>query len=55
LPRRYRNGKLGSKHFGGRYGYRHRRTHGEGGGIADIDVSGSFHFVFGMTDESSSR
>lgn len=51
----YRNGKLGSKYFGGRYGYRHRRTHGEGGGIADIDVSGSFHFVFGMTDESSSR
>jgi hypothetical protein len=52
-PRRYRNGKLGSKHFLGRYGYRHRRTHGDRGGVSDIDVSGSFHFVFGMTDEAN--
>eukprot|EP00957_Ditylum_brightwellii_P060266 4576537-Ditylum_brightwellii.AAC.1 len=28
-PRRYRNGRLGSKHFLGKYGYRHRRTHGD--------------------------
>jgi hypothetical protein len=53
-PRRYRNGKLGSKHFLGRYGYRHRRTHGEHGVGSDIDVSGSFHVVFRMTDEGNS-
>jgi hypothetical protein len=49
-PRRYRNGKLGSKHFLGKYGYRHRRT--EGGNYAgnanDMNVSGSMHFVFGI-------
>lgn len=50
-PRRYRNGKLGSKHFLGRYGYRHRRTHGEqqqtnGNTTVDVNVSGSLHYVF---------
>ena len=44
-PRRYRNGKLGSKHFLGRYGYRHVRTHGKVSGV-DINVSGSLHFMF---------
>ena len=50
-PRRYRNGKLGSKHFLGRYGYRHRRTHGDQqpSGIAmDVNVNGSIHFVFSV-------
>ena len=48
-PRRFRNGKLGSKHFLGRYGYRHRRTHGDlqqSGISTDVNVSGSMHFVF---------
>lgn len=47
-PRRYRNGKLGSRHFLGKYGYRHRRTAGElyNGASSDMNVAGSFHFVF---------
>jgi N-acetylglucosaminylphosphatidylinositol deacetylase len=47
-PRRYWNGKLGSRHFLGKYGYRHRRTEGDmyGGTCQDIDVSSSAHFVF---------
>lgn len=47
-PRKYRNGKLGSKHFLGKYGYCHRRTAGEkyNGASTDMNVSGSFHFVF---------
>ena len=52
-PRRYRNGKLGSKHFLGRYGYRHRRTHGEQvRGDADVNVSGSVHFIFEVDDSN---
>lgn len=46
-PRRYRNGKLGSKHFLGRYGYRHRRTMGDvyGGNDADMAVDGSVNIL----------
>ena len=46
-PRRYRNGKLGSKHFLGRYGYRHRRTMGDayGGSDADMAVAGSVNIL----------
>ncbi len=47
-PRKYRNGKLGSKHFLGRYGYRHRRTGGDlyGGNDADMAVHQSINFIF---------
>jgi hypothetical protein len=47
-PRRYRNGKLGSRHFLGKYGYRHRRTEGQEyqGNSTDMNVSGSMHYVF---------
>jgi len=47
-PRRYRNGKLGSKHFLGKYGYMHRRTGGDlyGGVAADMAVHQSVNFVF---------
>ena len=48
-PRRFRNGKLGSKHVMGKYGYRHQRTHGSlvnGGG--DIHVDGSLHYFFAI-------
>lgn len=47
-PRRYRNGRLGSRHFLGRYGYRHRRTTGDGygGDDSDMAVEGSVNFVF---------
>jgi hypothetical protein len=47
-PRRYRNGKLGSKHFLGKYGYRHRRTGGElyTGNDVDMMVEQSINFVF---------
>jgi LmbE family N-acetylglucosaminyl deacetylase len=47
-PRRFRNGKLGSRHFLGKYGYRHRRTEGDlyEGTCQDMDVSSSAHFVF---------
>jgi hypothetical protein len=55
-PRRYRNGKLGSKHFLGRYGYRHLRTHGEqaSSGVADVNVSGSVHYAFGLDESNES-
>ena len=47
-PRRYRNGKLGSRHMLGKYGYRHRRTEGDrySGRASDTNVIGSIHFVF---------
>ena len=38
-PRRYRNGRLGSKHFLGKYGYRHRRTRGDSYGGNDVDMA----------------
>jgi hypothetical protein len=52
-PRRYRNGKLGTKHVLGKYGYKHRRTEGGkySGSAADMNVSGSVHFVFGNAKE----
>ena len=47
-PRRYRNGRLGSRHSLGKYGYRHRRTGGEahGGNDADMAVEGSVNLLF---------
>ena len=49
-PPRYRNGKLGSKHWLGRYGYQHRRTHGKkfDGGACDMNVEGSKHYFFAV-------
>ena len=38
-PRRYRNGRLGSRHSLGKYGYRHRRTGGEAHGGNDADMA----------------
>jgi hypothetical protein len=56
-PRRYRSGKLGSRHFLSKYGYRHRRTEGEmyKGISQDINVSKSVHFVFGRRDNSTRK
>jgi len=50
-PRRYRNGKL-SRHFLGKYGYRHRRTEGDAfkGSSRDVNVSTSMHYVFDATN-----
>lgn len=49
-PRRYRNGRLGSRHYLGRYGYRHRRTNGDNyrGNDMDINVENSINFVFSV-------
>lgn len=54
-PRRYRNGKLGTKHVLGKYGYKHRRTEGGkySGSASDMNVSGSVHFVFGNAKQMS--
>ena len=56
-PRRYRNGKLGSMHFLGKYGYMHRRTHGDKhhGREGDMNVQGSRHFFFAIDSVSSAR
>jgi len=53
-PRKYRNGKLGSKHFLGKYGYRHRRTGGDlyGGNDNDMTVHQSVNFVFEINTSS---
>lgn len=47
-PRKYRNGRLGGKHWLGKYGYRHRRTSGDlyGGNDTDMTVHQSVNFVF---------
>lgn len=45
-PRKFRNGKLGSKHALGKYGYQHRRTHGDVYHGSDMSVSGSVHMLF---------
>ncbi|CAJ1953298.1 unnamed protein product [Cylindrotheca closterium] len=47
-PRRYRFGKLGSRHALGKFGYRHRRTEGElyNGKSNDTNVAGSMHYLF---------
>mmetsp|Transcript_18391 Transcript_18391/g.25913 ORF Transcript_18391/g.25913 Transcript_18391/m.25913 type:complete len:833 (-) Transcript_18391:62-2560(-) len=49
-PRKYRNGKLGSKHALGRYGYAHKRTGGDlyGGNANDMMVNQSVNFVFAL-------
>lgn len=46
--RKFRNGKLGSKHFLSRYGYMHRRTEGElfRGTDREMNVQQSVNFVF---------
>jgi hypothetical protein len=51
-PRRYRNGKLGSKHYLGKYGYRHRRTGGDlfRGNDNDMSVHQSVNYVFECRD-----
>jgi len=50
-PRKYRNGKL-SRHYLGKYGYRHRRTEGDTfkGSTKDANVSTSMHYVFDATN-----
>lgn len=54
--RKYRNGRLGSKHFLGRYGYCHRRTGGDlyGGNDSDMSVHQSVNFVFTCESEVKS-
>eukprot|EP00557_Chaetoceros_sp_GSL56_P007910 CAMPEP_0176489698 /NCGR_PEP_ID=MMETSP0200_2-20121128/7444_1 /TAXON_ID=947934 /ORGANISM="Chaetoceros sp., Strain GSL56" /LENGTH=752 /DNA_ID=CAMNT_0017886891 /DNA_START=7 /DNA_END=2265 /DNA_ORIENTATION=- len=51
-PRRYRNGKLGSKHYLGKYGYRHRRTGGDlfCGNDNDMSVHQSINYIFECHD-----
>lgn len=51
-PRRYRNGKLGSKHYLGKYGYRHRRTGGDlfRGNDSDMSVHQSVNYIFERQD-----
>jgi len=53
-PRKYRNGKLGSKHFLGKYGYRHRRTGGDlyKGNDMDMMVEQSINFIFKVVDKA---
>ena len=48
IKRKFRNGKLGSKHFLSRYGYMHRRTEGElfRGNVKEVNVQRSINFVF---------
>ena len=47
-PRRYRSGKQGSRHWLGKYGYRHRRTQGElyNGLSNDTNVEWSVDLLF---------
>jgi len=54
-PRKYRNGKLGGKHWLGKYGYRHRRTGGDlyRGNDTDMTVHQSVNFVFEINDSKS--
>ena len=53
-PRKFRNGKLGSKHFLARYGYRHRRTEGDlfKGDAKEMNVQESVNFVFAIDEEA---
>jgi hypothetical protein len=46
--RRSRNGRAGSRDWLGKYGYRHRRTHGDGAeaDAKDVDLSGATHYLF---------
>ena len=54
-PRKFRNGKLGSKHFLSRYGYRHRRTEGDlfQGDAKEMNVQESINFVFAINEEAT--
>lgn len=56
-PRRFRNGKLGSKHYLANYGYMHRRTHGDrhAGRKGDMNVQGSRHFFFSIEKDECNR
>ena len=56
-PRRFRNGRLGSRHWLGKYGYIHRRTHGDHhvGQRKDMNVSNSINFVFVISDTDKSK
>lgn len=56
-PRKFRNGKLGSKHFLARYGYRHRRTEGDlfQGDAKEMNVQQSYNFVFVIDDEAPGK
>lgn len=46
--RRSRNGRAGSRDWLGKYGYRHRRTHGDGAeaDAKDVDLTGATHYLF---------
>jgi 23S rRNA-/tRNA-specific pseudouridylate synthase len=56
-PRRFRNGRLGSKHFLGKYGYRHQWTHSKATSTsykkASPNVENSQHFIFQTIAEKS--
>ena len=56
-PRKFRNGKLGSKHFLARYGYRHRRTEGDlfKGDTKEMNVQESLNFVFAIDEEACKK
>eukprot|EP00977_Amphora_coffeiformis_P007370 scaffold1595_cov171-Amphora_coffeaeformis.AAC.11 len=51
-PRKYRNGKQGSRHWLGKYGYCHRRTQGDlyDGLAADTNVEWSVDLLFQPTE-----
>ena len=53
-PRKYRNGKQGSRHWLGKYGYCHRRTQGDlyEGLAADTNVEWSVDLLFQPTESA---
>lgn len=44
-PRKFRNGKLGSRHYLGKFGYQHRPTHPTSAG-STVNVAHSKHYIF---------
>ena len=56
-PRKYRNGKHGSRHWLGKYGYCHRRTQGElyEGSSTDTNVECSVDLLFQTTEHARMR
>ena len=50
-PRRYRNDKLGSRHYFGKFGYIHRRTYGDlhAGKDKDMNVTNSKNLLFAIS------
>lgn len=50
VKRKFRNGKLGSKHFLSRYGYMHRRTEGDlyRGNVREVNVQQSINLVYAL-------